>query len=74
MDEVTLIRLDDWVGLYFNGRLLAEGHSLSEGEVLDAIAPELGLRVERREVTEDFLVDWRCPEKLEAKCNFTEIF
>ena len=34
---IVLVRADDWVVLYVNGKKAAEGHSLSPAHVLDAL-------------------------------------
>jgi hypothetical protein len=41
----------DWIGLYHDGKLITEGHSLSGREVLGL----LGFKVEEKEAQEDWL-------------------
>lgn len=40
MTEFKIVKpeCEDWVALYMNGKLIAEGHSLNEVDVLDAIS------------------------------------
>lgn len=33
----TFVQSDDWEGLYYQGNLIAEGHSLNARDVLDAL-------------------------------------
>lgn len=33
--EITLVEGDDWSGLYVDGKLVAEGHSFSNSELLE---------------------------------------
>lgn len=56
--DFTFIASDcgDWEGLYANGKLIAEGHSVRAIDVLDAIADILPNRVERICVSEDVAV------------------
>ena len=35
--KVTVIEVDDWIGLYKDGQLVAEGHRLEPKEVLVAL-------------------------------------
>jgi len=62
--KFTLVSSDqgDWIGLYRDGVLLNEGHSLSPREVLDA----LGLENESVEWGEEEFAKhgYRCPETL----------
>ena len=39
MDKITLVQelTGDWMGLYKNGELVIENHSLTEGEILRAL-------------------------------------
>lgn len=53
IEKVTIVRADDWVGLYVNGRLAAEGHSLSEYHVLEA----LGINQESIECDQEWIED-----------------
>ena len=40
MKSVQLVYGDDWKGLYVNGKLAYEGHSITPKEILDAIGIE----------------------------------
>lgn len=35
--DVTLVHLDDWAGIYVDGVLKAQNHSLRDDEVLEAV-------------------------------------
>lgn len=35
--KIDLIYLEDWIGIYVDGKLKAENHTLSPEEVLDAV-------------------------------------
>lgn len=35
--QITLIQADDWCGLYINGKLATEGHSIDHGEFCEAV-------------------------------------
>ena len=39
---ITVVNSDNWVGIYMDGKLLSQGHSFSESEVLGIV----GLDVE----------------------------
>lgn len=47
----TIVQGSDWVGLYYRGERLIEGHSLSIGDVLDAT----GHGYESKEVDQEWL-------------------
>jgi hypothetical protein len=49
----------DWIGLYIDGKLVMEDHSLQESEVLEAV----GIPVEKELWVE--LPTGHCPDKLE---------
>jgi hypothetical protein len=36
-DDITIVSVDDWVGLYINGRLVYEDHSLDEYHLFQAL-------------------------------------
>ena len=48
----------DWIGLYVDGKLLMENHSLDESEVITALMPEV-----------DFKDVWSTDEYLEEYGN-----
>ena len=59
---IQFVHADDWEGLYIDGKLILEGHSLSAVDVLDAIwehrTPGFGLRVtsyEAHDADEDWM-------------------
>ena len=61
--NITIIYGDDWEGIYYNGELLNEGHSINLTDVLI----KLGYTIENKQVSEE---EWEelgdsCPEKLE---------
>lgn len=66
-DHVVLVSSveGDWIGLYVNGRLAAEGHSLSERHVLEA----LGHKVESRQLDMEQADMTRLPEYLKDVPN-----
>jgi hypothetical protein len=51
--KVTRVWTDNWEGLYVNGRLVAEGHSLDAREALEAV----GWAVESRELDEEWITE-----------------
>lgn len=61
--NLHIIRSDqgDWIGLYRDGKLLREGHSIPEDEVLDALGIEYGYTVWDEEFNEH---GGRCPDDL----------
>lgn len=44
MDKFTVIHAEDWEGLYVNGRLALEGHSLDIDDVLDKVNDVLSIQ------------------------------
>lgn len=59
--EVTLVTASDWTGLYLDGVLVAEGHSISEAQVAEA----LGFTVAYATADEDWLNErGHLPQKL----------
>lgn len=63
MKKVFLLRADagDWIGIYVDGKLVNEGHSLSESAVLEAVEVDFDGAI----VDFDKLNWGRCPETLE---------
>lgn len=61
--NITLISSDDgdWEGIYVDGVLQAEGHSLSPSQVFEA----LGLGLDKQEINFEELGITSCPYKLE---------
>jgi len=65
IDSVIFLKADDWVGMYINGNLVAEGHSLPDHVVAELIAKKVGFVVDVQ-WNED-LIDkngGRCPLEL----------
>ena len=46
MKEFVLIKADEWEGLYVNGELVAEDHSVDLDMVLRHVAPEINVKEE----------------------------
>lgn len=67
--ELVIVNGDDWEGLYINGVLVTEGHSISNRELAEAIIerlPRLNISYECKEADIDWLHDrGSLPEKLE---------
>ena len=59
--KITLVQGEDWVGLYVDGKLKNQGHSLSPFEVCDA----LGVDNETVWADEHLKEHGYCPPKLE---------
>jgi len=62
--EVTIIRGDDWSGVYLNGELMIEGHSIDEQSLLEAMGYFVsGKYIDNEEIWEE--MGNNCPQKLE---------
>lgn len=62
MRDIVIVRGDDWDGLFADGELLLEGHSLDARQVLEA----LGIPVRSLIVNEEWMESMgRFPERLE---------
>jgi hypothetical protein len=63
MSKITLVASDDgdWIGLYKDGVLEAEGHSLNERQVLEA----LGIPYEYRSINFERAALPSCPAAVE---------
>jgi len=61
--KLTIMRAEDWEGVYYDGKLLSQGHGVQWNEVLW----KLGYTVESNNLTDDHLevLGWNLPEKLE---------
>jgi hypothetical protein len=67
MKKVTLLQVDDWMGLYIDGVLMDENHNLSERGVLEILARELNFPFEHIWDEDDGYIEkngGRCPENL----------
>lgn len=51
--NLVLYNNDDWVGLYSNGKLLDEGHSIS----LDQFCHYVGIELTRRTADDEWLTE-----------------
>lgn len=51
MKNISFVHGEDWVGLYIDGKLMAQGHSLSNVQVLAC----LGITSNRIDVGQDWL-------------------
>lgn len=51
--KVVFVSGDDWEGLYIDGKLVLENHSLEPRQVLD----KLGIKYERRDADAEWLAD-----------------
>ena len=58
----------DWQALYVDGKLAAEGHSVSARDVLDAISGILPNKIERYEVP-DKVAEFGMPASLSSLSN-----
>ena len=56
--KVLKAKAGDWVGLYVDGRLINEGHSLSVDQVLSAV----GVSYEAVEADFEMAFGGKCPE------------
>lgn len=55
-EVVTLVRGDDWSGLYIGDRLVTEGHSVTALDALEAVATLLGgFAIETVEADQEWL-------------------
>lgn len=53
---IVIVKADDWKGIYFDGKLQEQGHSLDL--MMDVLVPLCGLRIghtEQRWVNDDWL-------------------
>lgn len=57
---ITIVRADDWVGIYVDGELKTENHSLDEDDLLDVLG------IEHKVVWADEYLNkrGRCPQDL----------
>lgn len=55
--RVALVDVDDWTGLYINGQLAIQNHSLSERHVLEALAKAGAIEFGVAYVDEEWLND-----------------
>lgn len=39
-DKFVILRTDDYIGVYRNGILIADGHSIYEDDLIEALFPE----------------------------------
>lgn len=64
--KVSLLSTDDWVGLYFDGELQVENHSLSSWD-WEMIMAKLGVDFEWEYVELEQFEEWggRCPDSWE---------
>lgn len=51
--NITIAQADDWIGVYINGELQAEGHSISTVELLEV----LGVEHEQVSVDQEWIED-----------------
>lgn len=63
MAEIVFVKGDDWTAMYVDGKRVAENHSLSSNDVLNALG------VTRRSIYIEREQDWdainsHCPENL----------
>jgi len=62
------ISLDDWCGWYLDGKLIQQGHSTHESDLLDVLAEKFGFKFESKYIEdEDNLNEFgnSLPENLE---------
>jgi hypothetical protein len=70
VNQILFLRSDDWVAMYIDGKMVAEGHSISQREVIQAISDHcdvtLTLVPEGRQLSEAWLAanGWEFPEDL----------
>jgi hypothetical protein len=61
MSDITIVKGDDWHGLYKDGTLLVEGHKLTYEDIADA----LGVKITEKECDQEWLEDnGNLPKKL----------
>lgn len=63
-DNITFIEGDDWVGVYLNGKLITQGHSINERELLESLGYKNidAKYIEEEEIWEE--MGYSCPENL----------
>ncbi len=66
--KITIVYGDDWEGLYLNGVLVTENHSLHVGEVLEALEISCGYE----ETDREWMDERRCLPRLLDDCKITE--
>lgn len=43
--DIRILDMDDWKGIYVNGKLFAEGHTLTIREIIHAVAPDVNYAI-----------------------------
>lgn len=68
MNEFVMVSCEsgDWEGLYLNGKLVAEGHSVRLEDVLDAIADVFPNKYSYEEISDDFAEEHGWSDNLEG--------
>lgn len=62
--EITILRTDDWQGVYYNGELIDEGHSINLYNVLRTLGYHLDhINVDGEEFEK--LIGSSCPDTLD---------
>ena len=69
--KLIVMRGDDWEGVYYNGKLLYQGHSIRWDELLW----KLGYTVESNDIKEDHweILGWALPENIEDVKKVIEV-
>lgn len=65
--HIHFMRADDWVGLYIDGELVMEGHSLRVWDVVEQLAPDAEITSSWHEDDDDPYLSWKtgsCPKEL----------
>jgi len=62
MNHIRLLHADDWVGLYLDKKLIIEGHSLDEGELIQLFCPDADFK-SIWVYDDEFWESGRCPSE-----------
>ena len=65
--HIHFMEADDWVGLYIDGDLVMEGHSLRIKDVVKTVAPDVKITESWHEGGDDPYLSWKtgsCPKEL----------
>lgn len=63
-DKITFVEGDDWVGVYLNDKLITQGHSINERELLESLGYK---NIDAKYIEDEEIWDElgnSCPEKL----------
>ena len=57
MMDVKILSVDDWEGLYINGKLEMENHRINVDDVMCILCTKFDIKYETREVDCDYIED-----------------